>query len=338
MHSESLYPSQEEAMIAQAEFFKTHKFIFKTLTENEASVLRLRYGIDDNQFLAYADISEHVNLTRARIYQIEKTAMSRLRKLERVSLLIKYTDETFDDTILEQMNKNYVSLIRLDIVRTITEDALEVIEDIDIEKLNIKVGKNPRILKRFMERLRNNGIFTCSDFINKVKQYESSHKFIEDLEIDYVSYNAFLKKICELIETGKIRITSQELLDTYNKHVQLNEQKENNIILKKKQKQQELKNQQKINESKRQDRIRDGVRNPELLLIEDLNLSKRPYNALKSIGVNTLADLIALKGDFGNINNLGVVSIGEIIKKTRAIGVDVSPSFMGINVHNIKRL
>ena len=338
-HSEALYASQEEAMVAQAEFFKNHRFIFKTLTNNEAEVLRLRYGIDDDQFLTYAQISEHINLTRARIYQVEKKAIEKLRKMGRISLMIKYTDETFDESVLHDQVRNYTSLIRHDILRTASQDALEVVEDVDIANLNIKLGKNPRILKRFMDKLSQNNIQTCGDFINKLKNYESIHQFYLDTGINYDEYNAFVSVLCDLITQGKVKITSQELRDVYFSHVELKDKRQIDIDLKKYRKQQEYKLEKKLIESKRKDRLRDAKLCPEFLLIEDLRLSTRSYNALKAVGVNTLADLIAKKGQLHNIKNLGSGSIGEILRKTRAIGFELNPHFQGkLYYYNIKGL
>jgi RNA polymerase primary sigma factor len=50
------------------------------LTDVEQRVIRLRFGLDDNNPLTLAEIGKHLNLSRERIRQIEKEALSKMRK------------------------------------------------------------------------------------------------------------------------------------------------------------------------------------------------------------------------------------------------------------------
>jgi RNA polymerase sigma factor (sigma-70 family) len=49
------------------------------LDEREATILRLRFGLDRGEPRTLEEVGEHFNLTRERIRQIEARAMSKLR-------------------------------------------------------------------------------------------------------------------------------------------------------------------------------------------------------------------------------------------------------------------
>jgi RNA polymerase primary sigma factor len=50
------------------------------MDEREATVLRLRFGLDDEEPMTLKKIGERLGLTRERIRQIEKDALSKLRE------------------------------------------------------------------------------------------------------------------------------------------------------------------------------------------------------------------------------------------------------------------
>lgn len=65
--------------------------------------------------------------------------------------------------------------------------------------------------------------------------------------------------------------------------------------------------------------------------IEDLNLSTRPYNALKTAGFNHVAELLEISyADLKSINNLGANGINELIKQMNHYG------FSGWLSHKLK--
>jgi RNA polymerase primary sigma factor len=63
-----------------------------TLTKREASVVRLRFGIDENRVRTLEEIGTVFNVTRERIRQIEAKALRRLRHPSRSKNLKGYLD------------------------------------------------------------------------------------------------------------------------------------------------------------------------------------------------------------------------------------------------------
>ena len=61
-----------------------------TLTEREASIIRLRYGFDDGNMKTLHDIGKRFNLTRERVRQIEAKALRKLRHPNRTKVLREY--------------------------------------------------------------------------------------------------------------------------------------------------------------------------------------------------------------------------------------------------------
>jgi RNA polymerase primary sigma factor len=53
--------------------------VLASLTEKEAMVLRLRYGIDDGETKTLEDVGKMFGVTRERIRQIEAKALRKLR-------------------------------------------------------------------------------------------------------------------------------------------------------------------------------------------------------------------------------------------------------------------
>lgn len=64
--------------------------VLATLTPREARVLRMRYGLNDNQPHTLEEVGQKFGLTRERIRQIENKALHRLRHPRRARLLREY--------------------------------------------------------------------------------------------------------------------------------------------------------------------------------------------------------------------------------------------------------
>lgn len=67
--------------------------ILSTLKTKEAQVIRLRFGLKDGKQYTMAEIGKKLGLTRARIGQIEATALMKLRDPSRKSTLLEYLQE-----------------------------------------------------------------------------------------------------------------------------------------------------------------------------------------------------------------------------------------------------
>lgn len=73
--------------------------VLKTLTEAEAGVIRLRFGLDGGLPRTWDEIAETHGVTRERIRQIEFKAMDKLRKPARSAALKGYEDGLVPDVL-----------------------------------------------------------------------------------------------------------------------------------------------------------------------------------------------------------------------------------------------
>jgi RNA polymerase primary sigma factor len=67
--------------------------VLDTLSEREARILRLRFGLEDGKSYTLEEVGEQFGLTRERIRQIEGRALRRLRHPRRSRQLKGYLDE-----------------------------------------------------------------------------------------------------------------------------------------------------------------------------------------------------------------------------------------------------
>ncbi len=83
------YEQPEESMIENALRDDIDE-VLATLTEKEAKILRLRFGLNGNRAMSLKEIGDRFSLTKERIRQIEKKAIRRLQNPARMSRLEAY--------------------------------------------------------------------------------------------------------------------------------------------------------------------------------------------------------------------------------------------------------
>jgi RNA polymerase primary sigma factor len=76
--------------IIQSDLEKEIEKILNTLDKKEADIIRCRYGLGKHKPMSLKELGEHMNLTKERVRQIEKTAVSRLQHPARLQLLQSY--------------------------------------------------------------------------------------------------------------------------------------------------------------------------------------------------------------------------------------------------------
>lgn len=76
--------------LMQEAFEGQMKLILKDLDKKEATILKMRFGLNGNDPLTLKEIGEHLNLSRERIRQIENVALRKLRKNNAVQGLRGY--------------------------------------------------------------------------------------------------------------------------------------------------------------------------------------------------------------------------------------------------------
>ena len=64
--------------------------VIDTLRPNEARVIRMRYGLNGAKPMSLKEVGEECSLTKERIRQIEKTAITRLQHPTRARRLVDY--------------------------------------------------------------------------------------------------------------------------------------------------------------------------------------------------------------------------------------------------------
>jgi RNA polymerase nonessential primary-like sigma factor len=69
-----------EDFTAQASLRKDLEALMADLTPQQQQVLSLRFGLDNGQNMTLAKIGEHLNISRERVRQIEREALTKLRK------------------------------------------------------------------------------------------------------------------------------------------------------------------------------------------------------------------------------------------------------------------
>ena len=65
----------------------------KTLTDREAKVLKMRFGLEDGRMRTLEEVGRDFNVTRERIRQIEAKALRKLRHPSRSKRLKDFLEE-----------------------------------------------------------------------------------------------------------------------------------------------------------------------------------------------------------------------------------------------------
>ncbi len=86
---DSAYKAPEEAAL-DATLREDVAKVLATLAEKEASILRMRFGLDGFAPMSLKEVGDKFNLTKERIRQIEKKAIERLQQASRRELLEGY--------------------------------------------------------------------------------------------------------------------------------------------------------------------------------------------------------------------------------------------------------
>ena len=73
-------PRPDAAVFSEAES-TTLKSLLDQITEREATVLRMRFGLDNGEAMTLKDIGKKIGLTRERVRQIESEALRKLNEL-----------------------------------------------------------------------------------------------------------------------------------------------------------------------------------------------------------------------------------------------------------------
>jgi RNA polymerase primary sigma factor len=73
-------PAPEQAAFSQADSEVVRKLLDR-IDHREATILRLRFGLDDQQPMTLKQIGAKIGLTRERVRQLEREALKKLREV-----------------------------------------------------------------------------------------------------------------------------------------------------------------------------------------------------------------------------------------------------------------
>jgi RNA polymerase primary sigma factor len=73
-------PSPEEAAFSNPDAEVIHRLLAQ-IDEREATILKLRYGLDNQEPMTLKQIGAKVGLTRERVRQLEREALNKLREV-----------------------------------------------------------------------------------------------------------------------------------------------------------------------------------------------------------------------------------------------------------------
>ena len=88
--------SEEEAVsgiVVHEQLRLKFEQIFKTISEREAGIIKMRFGLVDGKPKTLNEIAGFYGVTRERIRQIESKTMSKLRHPDRSQQIIDFLDE-----------------------------------------------------------------------------------------------------------------------------------------------------------------------------------------------------------------------------------------------------
>ena len=325
MKSEDLFDKKKEAMLKQAEFLRNHQFIFKTLTERETEVLKLRYGIDSGKILTCQQVSEILGFSNSRVLQIEQNAFNKMRKMNRLYLMQKYDDTNIDaETISDIMDTDYESLIRKHIYTCAKEGGLIVVKNVAIKDWNMKASRGIDFSLIAKPKLAQNNIYTYLDLIKYLGKHETINQVALDLGISYSGCRILIRQISDLIDMGYISFDNIKDYEKYLKLKQLYDKKYSGKSYSKHQRLIARIQQDEMIEAKKSERRLNAVNNPELCFIEDLNLTARTYNVLKENNINNVKNLLDAKCKL--VNHLGEGSLKELTIKMYKLGIHLDLS------------
>ena len=175
------------------------------------------------------------------------------------------------------------------------------------EKTLQEVGKEFDVTKERIRQIENRALKKLR--IQKDKFYNSEEKL----------YLLDKEKEEEIIEETKKKINRQYVLEYFKENLDDAELLEEivSIIISNKKNKDNKDNIESVEE------CGGGV---DSISIEKLNLSTRPYNALRRLGFTKVGDLPRNREYYEKVRNLGVKSINEIVSKLNELGITVDMS------------
>jgi RNA polymerase sigma factor (sigma-70 family) len=78
---------QPDELVAEEQLHRGVEACLDHLTEREALIVRLRYGLDTHEPQSLQAIGDRLAISRERVRQLEKQALAKLRRLQQSAVL-----------------------------------------------------------------------------------------------------------------------------------------------------------------------------------------------------------------------------------------------------------
>ena len=294
------------------------------LTEYEAEVIKLTYGIEDGLYATPAKIAQKLNISLEQVGKIESAVYSKLKQSKYLKLLRTYDDKTIDKTIIEEDSiKACDKNLYLDVIQAIKHKKIDIVEDFAFTVLNVRCGNYGKQTVSLISTLNNAGIETFGQLVNYIYNFGS----LKDLNINQEGIDAILERTCSAIDEGVLIITSSAIRAEYNRHKVVRREK--------------IKEFEQIRQSKVQSKIKSSSTastaeenlNIKDIKIDEMGFSLRVRNAIRRVGIETLEQLINFyykhNESFDTIWDLGEKNQQQVFNKLTQYGIELNTNSIG---------
>ena len=317
-------------LLAQGKFLANHTFIFERLRPREVSILKMRLGLLDGRVYRQKEIATILDLSPARIQQLERKGLLRLANSENIDLLMKYDDSTVDNRIIKQMIKNFdhKKLMIEDIEQALHEGEVVVNKNINILDFYIPSAFRSSIKQKLISK----NIKTIKELVYCLKTLNNLKVF----KIGDVTYTAVIFGIGRLIERGVLSITDEDILESYyrNKNSYFEYLTVNNftdpVVFPEVEKIEEEKPKDENQSKNRRIAIMQAKKvfgeDLSVVPIDVLNFGLRVYNALRRGKVDAIEQLINYYYDYNGFLNIRWISNfgeAEVLDKMKDMGIEL---------------
>ena len=316
----------------------------ESLKERERYVIERRYGlVDDTLPRNLETIGMELNVVRSRVNQIQLKALRHL-KFKAILVDFSFDYESMTDVEIEQVNaiirdiqlQNGDLSENLEKLKSVHEEIKSIEEEKMKEDLKQRIigSEQPpieEIISFSYEDLLEIGIESelATQLSSEIEEYKTKIENEERLKIENLNFSktaykvlesAGIKSLCDL--AGMTALQLRRSLHCYSESFMeiVGKMNQFGISFKTEEElEQEKKQNQEIIESNERQTNED---NEERLKIENLKLSNRAYNVLKSVGIKSLGDLASMTElHLRNVRNCGLKSFIEIVGKMNQFGI-----------------
>ncbi len=299
----------KEMLLKQAEFFKTHTFIFDKLTPYEVEILKLRLGLIDGKIATLQEVGDKFGVTSQCISIIQSRIFKKLTSPQILEVL-----KSYDDSINEKLINEIVLFIK--------RGNIKIVKNTDINPIRFIKGEKNDYIK---DALQSAGIYTIAELI----KYLGLHKDLTEVGLDLNEYKRVILVIDDLIDKNYLEV-SNSVAREYNLYKNM---RNDRITTRKYNLYKSVANKTSYHtEFTKEEDLKQTLTSIAMSLtdeqkstnINNLDISKRTYHCLKRTHLNTVGEILQYnrmnRKGLLNIINLGEKSAEELIREIYELG------------------